>query len=168
MPDDPQNQPEDSWPRAVFRAESPDATAALGAAIAPLLAAGDTVLLSGPLGAGKSHLARAIIRTCLGDPEAIVASPSYTLANVYEAGDLEIWHADLYRLTGDEDLLEIGLDEAAQTTLLLVEWPERWADKPPRFLDIELRPDGDHARVITIKPVGSGWDNIMACVEASQ
>ena len=87
------------------------ATARLGAAIARALRAGEAVCLSGPLGAGKSTLARALIRA-LTTPDEDVPSPTFTLVQFYEGAGLKIAHFDLYRLTDADEAYEIGLDEA--------------------------------------------------------
>lgn len=102
-------------------------TAALAARLGALLGAGDVVLLEGPIGAGKTAFARALIQArqaSLGRAED-VPSPTFTLVQTYRAGDLEIVHADLYRLSHPDETLELGLDEAFKTALCLVEWPER-------------------------------------------
>lgn len=96
----------------------------LGQAIAPFLKPGDCILLSGTLGAGKSHLARAIIRARLGRHEDI-PSPTFTLVQTYETSGCEIWHADLYRLTHPDEVIELGLTDAFDTAVCLVEWPDR-------------------------------------------
>ncbi|MEO6011973.1 MAG: tRNA (adenosine(37)-N6)-threonylcarbamoyltransferase complex ATPase subunit type 1 TsaE [Devosia sp.] len=101
-----------------------DATAALGARLAADLKPGDLVLLSGGLGAGKSALARAIIRTLVGDAKMDVPSPSFALVQPYEAKGTPLLHADLYRLRGAREIDELGLFERADT-IVLVEWPER-------------------------------------------
>src|SRR6056297_3788247 len=103
---------------------SPQATAALAARIAPLLRPGDTLLLSGPIGAGKTAFARALIQARLGRAED-VPSPTFTLVQTYDDGICEIWHADLYRLTVPEDAVELGLDQAFAEAICLVEWPDR-------------------------------------------
>ena len=107
------------------------ATEALGRAIAPHLVASDVVLLSGEIGAGKSCFARAIIRARLGQ-ETEVPSPTYTLVQTYDDADVTIWHADLYRISGASDVLELGLLEAADIAISIVEWPEHagnvWSD----------------------------------------
>lgn len=102
-------------------------TAALAKELAPHLRAGDTLALSGPIGAGKSLFARALIRArlnALGLDEDI-PSPTFTLVQTYQAGDLEIWHSDLYRLSHPDDVLELGLEEAFGTALCIIEWPDR-------------------------------------------
>lgn len=100
------------------------------------LGAGDTVLLSGPVGAGKSHFARAVIRAHLGQ-QAEVPSPSFTLVQCYDAG-FEIWHADLYRLSHSFELVELGLEEAMGKALCLIEWPDRLAQIPPHAIVLSL------------------------------
>lgn len=122
----------------------PEATAALGRALAPRLRAGDAVLLEGGLGAGKTHLARALIQALLPVPED-VPSPSFTLVQTYGTPEFEIWHADLYRLSGGADLAELGL-EAADAALCLIEWPDRLAAPPPGALRLRLLSEGEGRR----------------------
>lgn len=100
------------------------------------LGAGDTVLLSGPVGAGKSHFARAVIRAHLGQ-HTEVPSPSFTLVQCYEA-EFEIWHADLYRLTHSYEAAELGLEDAMGKALCLIEWPDRLAQIPPHAVSLSL------------------------------
>ena len=119
------------------------ATAAFAAALAPMLGPGDTLLLSGPVGAGKSHFARALIKARLAaaGTDEDVPSPTYTLVQTYRDGVCEIWHADLYRLTSADELVELGMDMAFETDIVLVEWPERLGSLAPKgALSIELSP----------------------------
>ncbi len=119
------------------------ATARLGAAVARALRPGEAVCLSGPLGAGKSTLARALIRA-LTTPEEDVPSPTFTLVQFYEGQGLAIAHFDLYRLTSPEEAYEIGLDEALDDGVAIIEWPERLAGQlPSDRLDIEIAFEGD-------------------------
>ncbi len=101
-------------------------------------------MLSGPVGAGKSHLARALIRARLG-AEVEVPSPSFTLVQTYEAPDRsEIWHADLYRLSNPDEVLELGLEAAFSSALCLVEWPDRLGRAtPPGAHRLDLSHDGE-------------------------
>ncbi len=99
------------------------ATQALGARIAAGLRIGDAVALEGDLGAGKTTLARAILRE-LGVTED-VPSPTFTLVQVYETPKLNVRHYDLYRIEKPEEVNELGLDEALDDGAALIEWPER-------------------------------------------
>lgn len=107
------------------------ATGSLAAAIAPLLRTGDTLLLEGAIGAGKSAFARALIRTRLGRMED-VPSPTFTLVQTYDDAHGDLWHCDLYRLTHPEEALELGLDEAFEAAICLIEWPDRLGDATPQ------------------------------------
>lgn len=118
------------------------ATARLGQAIAGLLRPGEAVCLSGPLGAGKSTLARALIRA-LTTPDEDVPSPTFTLVQFYEGAALKVAHFDLYRLTDADEAYEIGLDEALDEGAAVIEWPERLAGRLPRDrLDVEIALEG--------------------------
>ena len=100
------------------------ATAALGAELAAQLQPGALVLLSGGLGAGKTALARSIVRTLVGDPAIDVPSPSFALVQPYEASGAPLLHADLYRLRSEREIDELGLFDRTDA-IVLVEWPER-------------------------------------------
>ncbi|HLQ18416.1 MAG TPA: tRNA (adenosine(37)-N6)-threonylcarbamoyltransferase complex ATPase subunit type 1 TsaE [Tabrizicola sp.] len=122
---------------------SADQTEALGRSLALHARPGDVILLEGPIGAGKSCLARAFIRARLGPAEE-VPSPTFTLVQVYEAGGVEIWHADLYRLTHPDEVWELGLDDAFSSAICLVEWPDRLGNHvPPGALHIQLSTQGE-------------------------
>jgi ATPase, YjeE family len=116
---------------AIFLPDA-EATTRLGRAIAPLLRAGDSVLLYGPLGMGKSTLARGLIRA-LTTPDEDVPSPTFTLVQFYDSAP-PVAHFDLYRLNAPEEAFEIGLDEALDDGCALIEWPERLGETPGRFL----------------------------------
>lgn len=113
-------------------------TIALGRALAEIARAGDVIALNGPLGAGKTTLARGFI-TALTSVEEDVVSPTFTLVQVYDAQIAPIWHFDLYRLTQVQDVLELGWDEALSGGISVVEWPERLGALLPRNrLDVVL------------------------------
>jgi tRNA threonylcarbamoyl adenosine modification protein YjeE len=100
------------------------ATADFGARLAATLRPGELVLLMGDLGAGKTALARALIRTLLDDPELDVPSPSFSLVQPYEGQGVSVLHADLYRLASPREIDELGLFDRPEA-IVLVEWPER-------------------------------------------
>ena len=130
------------------------ATAALGAELAALAHAGDLICLSGDLGAGKTALARGFIRARLGDVE--VTSPTFTLVQIYGEGDDEIWHVDLYRIEEQSELRELGLDEAMETAICLIEWPDRLGDDlPGDRLDVTLTFAADGGRIATLAAHGA-------------
>ena len=143
-----------------LRLEDEAATRALAARLAAVLRAGDTVLLEGPIGAGKSVFARAVIhalQATAGEQPEDVPSPTFTLVQSYMAGPLEIWHADLYRLSHPDEVAELGLDEAFDRALCMVEWPDRLGDLAPKdALRLTFSPgDGEdlrHARFSFASP----------------
>ncbi len=124
---------------------SEEATTALARALAPRLGAGDCILLEGPIGAGKSHFSRALIkaRLAVAGRDEDVPSPTFTLVQTYDDGQAEIWHADLYRLNGPADVDELGLWDAFDSAICLVEWPDRLGDYAPQSaLTLRLAPTG--------------------------
>ncbi|MCE9650046.1 MAG: tRNA (adenosine(37)-N6)-threonylcarbamoyltransferase complex ATPase subunit type 1 TsaE [Parvibaculum sp.] len=124
------------------------ATQALGAALARAVRAGDFIALRGELGAGKTALARALIQARLG-PDGVnedVPSPTFTLVQSYEAPDILLTHVDLYRIDRPEDARELGLADALDEGVLLVEWPDKLGALPVDRLDIELVLVGETVR----------------------
>lgn len=115
------------------------ATAALGAALAGIVEAGDAILLDGDLGAGKTVLARGLIQAAVGE-DIEVPSPTFTLVQDYETPRILIHHFDLYRLEHPDELLEIGIEDALAEGVSLFEWPDRLGPWTPRHaLTIRLR-----------------------------
>ena len=143
-----------------IRLEDEAATEALGAALAKALRPGDTIALYGALGAGKTTLARGLLRG-LGH-EGDVASPTFPIVQVYDLPDTRIplWHVDLYRIEHPSELEEIGLDEARGEAALIIEWPERlpalWEDA--LRLTLTLEQDGARALTSQVPPAwGARW-----------
>ena len=131
------------------------ATAAIGSALSKIARAGDVITLSGPLGVGKTALARGLISALNHQGE--VPSPSFAIVQPYEDLSPPVWHVDLYRLEDVSEIDELGLDSAA-SAVLLVEWPERagegaWPEA--LALTLDFAPDGD--RILTAK-VPPSWE----------
>jgi tRNA threonylcarbamoyladenosine biosynthesis protein TsaE len=139
----------------VIHLPSPAATEAFGRALAPLLRPGDVVALYGELGAGKTLLARGILRG-LGF-EGDVASPTFPIVQLYDGLALPLWHVDLYRIDHPAEIGELGLDEALDEGALVIEWPERLGPALwPHALRLTLAREGEGARALTAM-VPAAW-----------
>lgn len=142
------------------------ATARLAARLATALRPGDLVALRGDLGAGKTALCRALIRS-VTDPEAEVPSPTFTLVQSYDTDLGPLWHFDLYRLSGPDEVLELGWEEARAEAVSLVEWPDRLgplltADR----LEVAMGYDGPDARRADLTGYGA-WAARLATLDLS-
>jgi tRNA threonylcarbamoyladenosine biosynthesis protein TsaE len=143
-----------------FRLPDEAATRRLGEAVARVLAPREAVCLKGVLGAGKTTLARALIRA-LTNAREDVPSPTFTLVQFYESERLTLAHFDLYRLATPDEAMEIGLDEALDDGAAVIEWPERLGRRLPHDrLDIELLIVGEppaESRLARLTPHGA-WE----------
>ena len=138
-------------------------TARLASKLVPLLQSGDCILLSGPIGAGKSSFARALIHSKMASEgwTEDVPSPTYTLVQTYGFSDYDIWHADLYRLSDVSELEELGLDSAFETAVSLVEWPDRLGTAPKNALWVDILPTEDGAaRTLTFRSEAKRWSGL--------
>jgi len=129
-------------------------TAEAGAAIARMARVGEVITLSGPLGVGKTALARGFIEE-LGH-EGEVPSPSFAIVQPYDDLDPPVWHVDLYRIEDPSEIEELGLDAAAEA-ILLVEWPERAGEMWPDALALSLAFTQDGDRILTAE-VPPSWE----------
>lgn len=138
--------------------ESPGATCRLAQALALRLQPGDTLLLSGGLGAGKTHFARCLIQALLLRPED-VPSPTFTLVQTYDGATGEVWHADLYRLADTAEIAELGLAEAFETAICIVEWPDRLGrDLPGNALHARFTPlEAEDSRHLNLAWSAQKW-----------
>ena len=136
-----------------------DLTACLARVMAAVLKPGDVIALEGPVGAGKTHFARAFIRARQGDAAEDVPSPTFTLVQTYDDPlGTEIWHADLYRLTHPDELVELGLDDAMRDDIVLIEWPDHGGKLPdPLTLGLEPLADFPDLRRITLSGSEARW-----------
>lgn len=117
------------------------------------------MLLDGPIGAGKSHFARSAILKLLPSPEEI-PSPTYTLVQTYIARSIEIWHADLYRLSDPGEIHELGLTTAFDDAICFVEWPDRLGEATPQS-SLRIRfaeHDREQSRLLQFSWSDARWD----------
>ena len=148
--------PDSALPSHVIsrRLGSVDATAALAGEVAALARGGDVIALGGDLGCGKTTFARAFIRALAalhgeGDAGEEVPSPTFTLVQIYDRSPAPVWHFDLYRVEKPEDAYELGIEEAFESAISLVEWPRKLGHLlPAERLDLDLEfsdgaPPGD-------------------------
>lgn len=125
----------------------------VAADLAPLFAKGAVVALEGDLGAGKTALARALIRIYMNDPNLEVPSPTFTLLQTYDSPHGPIWHFDLYRLKHPEEVFELGWEDAlASYGIILIEWAEKMG---PLLLNpithITITPQNDNSRKVEVR-----------------
>lgn len=129
------------------------ATTALAASLAALARPGDSLLLEGPLGAGKTAFARAFLRAAANDPMLEVPSPSFTLVQIYDSRIGPIFHYDLWRVDNADALTELDWDDA-RDAVVLVEWPDRLGElRPADALTITFHLGLEDSREATV----TGW-----------
>jgi tRNA threonylcarbamoyl adenosine modification protein YjeE len=146
-----------------------NATSALAARIARRARRQDVIALKGDLGTGKTTFARAFIRA-RGNQQDEIPSPTFTLVQIYEPESAQapaVWHFDLYRLRVSEEAWELGIEDAFNEGISLIEWPERLGSLlPPRRLRITLEfGDRTEARRVSLDP-GTGWQARLTAIAA--
>lgn len=142
------------------------ATEALGRSLAPLLRPRDIVALHGDLGAGKTTLARGLIRALVGDEALAVPSPTFTLVEIYDTPAGPLWHFDLYRLNNPDEAWELGIEQGFAEAICLIEWPERLGGLlPASRLDLSLAIEGQTRRAILAG--GDAWPQRLAKMGAA-
>ncbi len=149
----------------VLTLSSPEETIAFAWVVADHLGLGSVILLSGDLGVGKTHFARAVIQARLAANGLYeeVPSPTYTLVQTYHDGICEIWHVDLYRLAGPGGVEELGLTDAFENNICLIEWPDRLgALQPPGALHMEFfHGDDDNTRFVKLSWETPVWEKLI-------
>ena len=146
-----------------------DATDRLGEALAQSLKPGDTILLAGQIGAGKTCLARAAISALhirMGQSAPEVPSPTFTLVQSYELPGIRVWHVDLYRLTEASEVIELGLEEAFGTDIVLLEWPDRLEELPDGALTLNFEVQ-DGGRKVALRSASERWQQCISMVECA-
>lgn len=143
---------------------SAEETVLLALRLGALLQPGDCLLLDGPIGAGKTHLARHLIQSLLHVIED-VPSPTFTLVQTYDTQMGDLWHADLYRLTTLDEIEELGLTDAFDSAICLIEWPDRLGSLTPKHaLYLRIRPDSEQEQVrhLTFEWTAPRWSHLLA------
>ncbi|HLO26289.1 MAG TPA: tRNA (adenosine(37)-N6)-threonylcarbamoyltransferase complex ATPase subunit type 1 TsaE [Geobacteraceae bacterium] len=146
---------------------SVDATVALGESLGKLLSAGDFIALTGELGSGKTHFVRGVAGGLDVDPAVRVTSPTFTLMNPY-SGRLPLYHFDLYRLAGGQDVADLGFEEYFYGTgVCIVEWAERLGDLlPVERLSVTFDYLDEDVRSIVLEPCGARYRELLAHLHA--
>jgi len=146
----------------VVDSAAPMETEKLGALIGELLEPGDFIALRGELGAGKTRFARGIATGVGVDPAVPVTSPTYTLLNIYQ-GRMPLYHFDLYRLSGDDEVVDLGFDDYFHGDgASLVEWPERLVEElPGERLEIVFSYVGETERRIEVTPTSPRFKKVV-------
>ncbi len=148
---------------------SPDDTAEIASVLAANIINGDVVLLRGDVGAGKTDLTRKVIQTAMQSSGQVedVPSPTFTLVQTYDLGDVEYVHADLYRLSHPDEVFELGLDNAFETAACFVEWPDRLGSMAPEHaLTIQIDITGEGKRAIAFSWQDAKWNDKLADVKS--
>jgi len=134
-------------------------TGAIAQKIAPHLSAGDTILLSGDLAAGKTYFVK-LLTKALGSTDA-VTSPTYTLANCYHTSREKILHMDVYRLSSVQEVEQLALDDFFEDCITLIEWGETIAEMFPNHLSVNcsiVESASGTDRKLTFSYVGKRWE----------
>lgn len=154
--------------RLLLDSKSKSETAKIGNNLGKLMSGGDVIILSGELGAGKTTIAKAISKGLGLQNVNQVISPSYAIINEYIAG-IKIYHFDLYRISSQDELYEIGAFEYFQSDgVCIVEWGEKFIDSMPKErLEILLEHAGKNERKITLTPVGVKYKKKLAKLKSS-
>lgn len=145
--------------KLTFDAGSLQDTEVLARCFAEVLKPGDVLGLEGDLGAGKTAFARALIQA-LGSTEE-VPSPTFTLIQIYELPAFVVWHVDLYRIEDESELQELGLDEAFEDAVTIIEWPERLGSQMPAdHINIHILEIAESGRKFTMTSKGTAVERL--------
>lgn len=154
--------------RVILTLADEAATARVAAVLDARLRPGDAVLLAGPVGAGKTALARAVLTARMARAGVVedVPSPTFTLVQTYDFPEGQVWHADLYRLSAPDEVYELGLEEAFGSHVCLVEWPDRLGPLiPENGLTITLVPTEDDRRMLSLEWTAPRWNSVVEAIQ---
>lgn len=146
----------------VIQSGTPAETEQVGAIIGALLQPGDFLALRGELGSGKTRFARGVATGLGVGADIPVTSPTYALLNIYQ-GRMPLYHFDLYRLSGEDEVVELGFAEYfSGDGISLVEWPERLVEElPSERLEIAFSYSGETRRRIEVTPVSDRFKKVV-------
>jgi len=137
---------------ATHHTNSESETHILAQSLSSILEHNDIIMLNGPMGAGKSVLARGIIQSISNTPNEDIPSPTFTLVQQYETSKGLLWHYDLYRLENAEEIYETGWEDIINQDIIIIEWAEKLEHlMPNQYIDITIEPLQNNDRKITIK-----------------
>lgn len=144
---------------------SPLETEELGEQLGSLLSAGDFVALQGGLGGGKTCFTRGVVASVAPQSVHLVASPTFAIMNSY-FGNIPVYHFDFYRLTGDNEIAELGFDDYfLGAGVCIVEWSERLLELlPDSYVTVEFKYAGENERLITLTACGLKSVGILGCL----
>ena len=159
--------------KIIFNNCSVKQTLFLAKSLARLLKSGDTLLLFGDIGSGKTFFSRGLIQEMMKNqsvPIDEVPSPTFSIVQPYDALYPIVWHLDLYRLSHHDEIYELGLEEALEKGICLIEWPSKMGSNiPERNISISFDLDGfdDEKRSILIELNGNGWAHLSSSLMKS-
>ncbi len=149
-----------------YGADTEQATEQLGAALAEILPDGTTVSLNGTLGAGKTHLVRAVAAAC-GVADDQVVSPTYVLCQEYH-GQRTIYHLDVYRIGDEDEFLNLGPEEYFESNgIVLIEWAEKVAEcLPDERIDVLVEVVSETSREFRFTAIGKRYEGVLGRLAA--
>ena len=151
--------------RIVFQRVNVEQALILAGLFANVLRSGETLLLWGDIGSGKTFFARGLIQKMMRDQGILleeVPSPTFTIVQAYDSLLPPVWHLDLFRMANSEEIFELGLEEALETCICLIEWPNQMGSNVPKrniSIKFDVEKDYDY-RKISIEFNGSDWEHI--------
>jgi tRNA threonylcarbamoyladenosine biosynthesis protein TsaE len=146
-----------------IRSKSPSDTLETAKQIAPLLHPGDLIIMDGDLGAGKTHFVKGLAAGLLS--EDTVTSPTFGIANFYRAGQFDILHIDLYRITEIEAFLDLGLTDYFDSSVVCIEWGKKFAGCFDDYLLVSIKTSGNDERLITFAADSNKYHRIIDCLK---
>lgn len=147
-----------------FKLKSLQDTENIATKIAKIIEMGDTITLSGDLGVGKTSFVQLLINSLAGQ-KIEVTSPTFNILNIYKFDEIEVWHFDLYRLKSKNEVYELGIEDAYNNVISLIEWPGIISSLLPKDrleIDLAFPQDlviGEEARIITLRAFGKWHAN---------